>query len=214
MEVIVSKHHLLSVLGLALLALGVLLSSSAVASAHERRQVASYTFVVGWVTEPAYVNLPNAVDLRVSRTADGSPVTGLEQTLKVEVTHGSKKTEVALRPRFNTPGAYDGRMVPSAVGDYSFRFFGTIEGLQVNETFTSGPNTFNSIAALEGWPNPLPSSQQLDETIKGLEQRIVSLESDDGGSGSAMLFGIAGLVVGALGLATAGYSLARRQGGG
>lgn len=208
-----TKQRFLAVLGLTLLALGAVLSSSAIASAHERRQVAAYTFVVGWVTEPAYVNLPNAVDLRVSRTADGSPVTGLEQTLKVEVTQGSHKREVALRPRFNTPGAYDGRMVPSAVGDYTFRFFGTIEGLQVNETFTSGPNTFNPVAALEGWPNPLPSNQQLDETLKGLEQRIVALESNEGGGGSAMLFGVAGLVVGALGLATAGYSLTRRQGG-
>jgi hypothetical protein len=173
----------------------------------------SYTFVVGWVNEPAIVNVANAVDLRVSRTDDSSPVTGLDQTLKVEVTHAEKKTELAFRPRSNTPGAYDGRTFPTAVGVYSFRIFGTIEGANVNETFTSGPNTFGNIVEPTGFPDLLPLNQQLEESIGGLEERIVSLESADNGNSdadTAMMVGIAGIVVGAVGLAVGGYSLIRK----
>jgi hypothetical protein len=206
------KRLILISLSLALLGAGSLLALTTGASAHERRNVQSFTLVVGWVTEPAYVNLPNAVDLRVSRTADASPVTGLDQTVKVEMTQGDKKAEVALRPRFNVPGAYDGRTVPTAVGVYSFRFTGTIEGAQINETFTSGPNTFNSVAAPEGFPNPLPLSQELEESLGGLEQRVVSLESaDSGDSDTAMTVGIIGIIVGTLGLAVGGFALMRSK---
>jgi hypothetical protein len=195
--------------GLLLFGLAGLLSSTSGAAAHERRQVQSFTFVVGWLNEPAYVNLPNAIDLRISR-ADGTPVTGVEQTLKVEVGAGDKKTEVQLLPRFNTPGAYDGRIVPTATGAYTFRLFGTVEGAQVNETFTAGPNTFGLIEAPNGWPNPLPLTQQLDESIGGLEQRIVNLEgSGRGGNDTALLVAIVALLLGAGGLILGGMSFAR-----
>jgi hypothetical protein len=206
------KRYLFLALSISLIGAGSILVLTGSASAHERRNVQSYTFVVGWVTEPAYVNLPNAVDLRVSRTADASPVTGLDQTVKVEVTQSDKKVELALRPRFNVPGAYDGRTVPTAVGVYSFRFTGTIEGSQVNETFTSGPNTFNSVAAPEGFPNPLPLSQELEESIGGLEQRVVNLESaDSGDSDTAMTVGIIGIILGALGLGAGAFALMRSK---
>jgi hypothetical protein len=200
------------VLSLALIAAGSLLSGTSESLAHERRTVGSYTFVVGWVTEPAYVNFANAVDLRVSRSADSAPVTGLQDTLKVEVTQGSKKVELAFRPRSNTPGAYDGRMFPTAVGDYSFRIFGTIEGNQINETFTSGPNTFGSILAPEGFPNPLPINQQLDESLGGIEQRVLNLEGDSsGGTDTAMVLSIIAIIVGTAGLVVGGLSLTRKS---
>ena len=72
---------LLAVSVLALVA-GALLTTAATGSAHERRTVGAYNFVVGWLNEPALINEPNAIDLRVSRAADASAVTGLEQTLK------------------------------------------------------------------------------------------------------------------------------------
>jgi hypothetical protein len=199
-------------LSIALIAGGSVLTGTSSSSAHERRSVMAYTFVVGWLTEPAYVNLPNAVDLRVTRTADASPVTGLDQTLKVEVTQANQKTELALRPRFNVPGAYDGRTYPTAVGVYSFRIFGTIEGAQVNETFTSGPNTFGSIEEPVAFPNEVPLNQELEESLGGLEQRIVTLETADGGgdADTAMMIGIAGVIIGAVGLAAGGYSLMRK----
>jgi hypothetical protein len=205
-------QRVLFVVSLFVLGAGTLLAMTSLAEAHERRNVLSYTLVVGWLTEPAYVNIPNAVDLRVSRTADGTPVMGLEQTLKVEMTAEGKKTELAFRPRFNTPGAYDGRTYPTALGVYAFRIFGTIEGNQVNETFTAGPGTFGLVEEPAGFPNEVPLNQQLDESLNGLEQRIVDLESADSGddADTAMAIGIAGVLLGLAGLAVGGFALMRK----
>jgi hypothetical protein len=206
------RRYLFVGVSLAMIGAGSFLALTGSASAHERRNVQSYTFVVGWVTEPAYVNFNNAVDLRVTRTADASPVMGLQDTLKTEVTQGDKKVEVAFRPRSNTPGAYDGRMFPTAVGEYTFRIFGTIEGSQINERFTSGPNTFGSIQAPEGFPVAMPINQQLEESLGGLEQRVVNLESaDSGDSDTAMMVGLLGVMVGLVGLGVGGFALMRSK---
>jgi hypothetical protein len=192
----------------AFLAIGGFITTTGGAEAHERRTVGAYNFVVGWLAEPAYLNEPNAVDLRVSRAADATPVTGLEQTLKVEVTQGEQKTELAFRPRFNVPGGYDGRLMPTATGVYAFRIFGTIEGQQVNETFTASSSTFAIIEEPPAFPNAYVNSGEVEETVESFESRIVELEEDSGSSGTT--FGIIGIVVGALGLAVAGYSLTRK----
>ena len=67
-------------------ALAVVVSSFAlnanVALGHERRTVGPYTFVVGWINEPAYVNLLNSLDLTVTETSGAKPVEGLDKTLK------------------------------------------------------------------------------------------------------------------------------------
>jgi hypothetical protein len=202
------KRKLLLAPGLLLVAIAGVLIFSSTALAHERRAVGSYTFVVGWLNEPAYLNEPNAVDLRVTRAADGSAVTGSEQSLKAEVTQADKKTEVQIRPRFNAPGAYDGRLMPTTEGVYSFRIFGTIEGAQINETFTASDSTFAVITIPPSFPNEYVSSQSVNESLQGIEQRLVSLEDDDGSDG-AMMVGIVGVVLGAAGLGTAAFALMR-----
>jgi hypothetical protein len=206
------KTKLLLTLGLLVVASAGVLIFSSTALAHERRAVGSYTFVVGFLTEPAIVDEPNAIDLRITRTSDSSPITGLEQTLKAEVTSegGSEKLEVQLRPRFNTPGAYDGRFLPTKAGVYTFRIFGTIEGTQVEESFTSSDSTFSSVATPVAFPQPVVSSQELNESLQGVEQRLASLEDDDGSDG-AMMIGILGVVLGAAGLGTAVFSLTRKS---
>jgi hypothetical protein len=196
--------------GLLLVAIAGLITFTSAALAHERRAVGSYTFVVGFLNEPAIVDEPNAVDLRVTRTSDSSPVTGLEQTLKAEITSegGSEKLEVQLRPRFNSPGAYDGRFLPTKAGVYTFRIFGTIEGTQVEERFTSSDSTFSSVATPVAFPQPAASSQEINESLQGFEERLASLE-DDYGSDGAMMVGVIGLVLGAAGLGTAVFALIR-----
>jgi hypothetical protein len=192
------------------LALGSFLISTSDVDAHERRTVGAYNFVVGWLNEPALLNQPNSVDLRITRASDGSNVTGLEQTLKLQVKSGEKSTDVQVRPRFNTPGAYDGRVLPTALGAYTFVITGTIEGQTVNETFTAGTGTFGLIEEGNVFPNPLPSNQDLDERLVVLE----SASSDGGGGGdsdSAMMVGIAGVVIGGAGLAVGGYALTKKS---
>jgi hypothetical protein len=201
-------------LSIIVLAGGSLLALTQGAEAHERRQVQSYTFVVGWLAEPAILNQPNAIDLRVTKTDGGTPVTGLQETVKAQVTAEGKSVDVPLRARFNTPGAYDGRMIPTALGSYSFKFTGTVEGATINETFTAGQGTFGLIEEGNQFPNPIPSNQQMDETLRGFEERIVNLESSGAGGGNpdtAMAVGIAGVVFGLIGLGVGGMALARSK---
>jgi hypothetical protein len=197
--------------GLALVAASSLLAFTSAANAHERRTVGQFNFVVGFLNEPALVEEPNAVDLRVSRAGDATPVTGLEQTLRVEVTHEGETLEVQLRPRFNVPGAYDGRFYPTSTGVYSFRFFGTIEGVEIDERFTSSDTTFSSIDASNAFANEHVTAQELQESITRLEQQM-GKSPRNGGSGSAMTVAIIGVLIGAFGLVTAGYSLSRNSG--
>ena len=202
------KHLGVLASGIFALAMGSFLITTSDAGAHERRTVGAYNFVVGWLNEPALLNEPNAVDLRITRASDSSNVTGLEQTLKLQVKSGEKSIDVQVRPRFNTPGAYDGRLLPTAIGVYSFTVTGTIEGQTVNETFTAGTGTFGLIEEGNAFPKPLPSNQDLEE-------RLVVLESGSGDSGDdsdgAMMVGIAGVVIGVVGLAVGGYALTKKS---
>src|SRR3954451_20736844 len=108
---------------LAAMAGALLLGGSA--SAHERRNVGPFSFVVGWVNEPALLNQPNSVDLRITRTADSQPVVGAEKTLKVEIQAGGQKLAADLSPRFGTPGAYNANLTPTKTGSFTFVFSGT-----------------------------------------------------------------------------------------
>lgn len=132
-------------------------------SAHEQRAVdnGKYNFVVGWLNEPAYTGLLNSVDLTVTQPNPsatpaanaanddehpaGTPVTGLEDTLKVDIIYNDKTMNLPLSPVFNQPGKYTGYVIPTQAGDYSFHVYGTINGDKIDETFTSGPNTFGSV---------------------------------------------------------------------
>ena len=139
--------RLLAVMGTALLGLSLL---SITALAHESRNVDKYKLAVGFITEPAIEGQKNGIDLRVSNVSDpaaAKPVIGLEKTLQVEITHVPSKTTktFAIRAIFNDAGHYTNDLIMTAPGQYKFRFFGTIEGVNVNETFTSGPGTFGDV---------------------------------------------------------------------
>src|SRR5439155_13584172 len=90
-------------LGGALLMLGALLPLAApgAALAHERRNVGPYTLIVGFMGEPALAGQPNGIDLRISNTADGSPVIGADKTLKASIAFGGgQPKEFPLRGVF------------------------------------------------------------------------------------------------------------------
>lgn len=134
------------------------------ASAHEQRAAdnGKYHFVVGWLNEPAYTGLLNSVDLTVTQTSGApltppatatsddehpaeTPVTGLEDTLKVDIIYNNKTMNLPISPRYQQPGKYNGYVIPMAAGDYSFHIYGTINGDKIDETFTSGPDTFGTV---------------------------------------------------------------------
>lgn len=163
-----------SVLFAALLAV-VLFVSVHLAHAHETRPVGPYTFVVGFSVEPAYEGQMNGVQLRVRQGEgeDVQPVEGVEATLQVEVTHlDSGISEVMpLRTVFGDPGHYRNNWIPSAPGDYRFRFFGTVGDLDVDETFESGEGTFNPVEPADAlyFPEDVPASRELEGAVRGAQ---------------------------------------------
>ena len=133
------------VLAIVAIVIGSALLGSSAASAHEHRTVATdYTFVVGFINEPAISGDTNGISLEVTK-ADVA-VEGLGDTLKATIIFGDQTKDVTLSPVWNTPGAYEAVFIPTAPGDYSFNFTGTIEGVAIDETFTSSPEGFDSVA--------------------------------------------------------------------
>jgi hypothetical protein len=191
--------------GIAMMLACALVLNTTSATAHERREVLEYTFVVGFINEPALLNEPNSLDLRISRTADEAPIEGLEETLSVTVSAQGQELELEVEARFRTPGAYNGHFMPTAAGEYTFHVTGTIEGNEIDETFTSGPDTFSTVDPPIGFP---VAYSDAGAEFSSLEERIVTLENDDD-SGSGATLGIIGIVVGALGLAAGGLAFVR-----
>jgi len=152
----IRKHLLALPLGAALF------FAAAPAFAHEQQVFRiggkEYTFTVGSLGEPVYVDDKSGIDLRVTRKpmkgekapamADdgdgdheeaGMPVTGLEKSLKVELAAGDKKRVQDLSPAYGDPGAYRSTYYPTVATTLTYRVFGDLEGNTVDLMFTCNP---------------------------------------------------------------------------
>ncbi len=138
------------------------------ALAHERRQVGPYTFVVGFLNEPAFTGQLNGVSLSVTETATNKPVEGLQDTLQVELTAAGQSRTFKLRSRFGQPGAYTADFVPTRTGTYVFRFFGKIADRTVDERFESGPNRFHEPEPIDEarFPSGDPELAQMQAAVE------------------------------------------------
>ena len=184
-------------------------------SAHERRDLAGgkYLAVVGFLTEPAFVDQMNGLDLTITskteKTADGKdkPIEGLEKTLKAQVIvgGGAKMLDLELRTRFGMPGKYAAYFMPTKPGDYIFRVYGEIEGQRIDERFESGPGRFNAV-------EPLAARQFPEREASVPSDLQARLDAARSRADRAQLLGIAGLVVGALGLGLGAFAALRRPG--
>ncbi len=193
----------------AVLLLATLLPAAALA--HEGREVGEYHLVVGFRVEPALIDEPNSVYLLVTKDAqlgeahqddeaaghshegesEPEPIEGLADTLTVKVSYGSASKEFSLSPVFGEPGAYVAHFIPTAAGTYVFQFRGTIEGMTINETFESGPGRFNDVEEKKklAFPEPRLSPAELQ----------VQLEEASQSTNQATVFGLIGIVLGAIG---------------
>src|SRR5579885_1570938 len=140
------RKHLVLFAALATAALTLLAAFPGAASAHEKRQVGAFTFVVGFLNEPAIVDQPNSIDLTIT-DANNQPVSGAEKTLKAQIIFGGETQEMTLSPRFNAPGKYNAYFIPTKTGTWKFHFTGSVDNQAVDELFTSGPGRFNDVAS-------------------------------------------------------------------
>ncbi|MCK9486429.1 MAG: hypothetical protein M0R73_06970 [Dehalococcoidia bacterium] len=183
-------------------------------AAHGHRAVGDYEFTVGFFVEPAFEAEKNGVDLRVADAGD-EPVLGLEGTLEVEISlvEGDQALTLPLRAVFNQPGRYTADFVPTVAGAYSFRFIGNVEGLQVDETFTSETDSFSSVAPIADlqFPVQVAGGRELQAALSGAVD--AAAEADEAAQAATTRANIA-LGVGALGLLVGAGGLAfglRRQ---
>lgn len=199
----------------AALAAAVVLLGSTPALAHEERAVGDLDMEAGWGAEPAFAGEVNSVQLLLSH--GGEPVVDLGDTLDLEVTFGDQTTALTLEPFFGegegTPGDYRASFIPTRAGQYTFHFTGTIDGEDVDETFTSGPSTFDDVENPRSVEFPVqdPTTGELADRIDREVPRLVSSVDDVQASAqasaddasSAKTLGLVGLIVGAAGLVVA-----------
>src|SRR6266571_5011025 len=149
-----------------------------IALGHERRVVGPYTFVVGWINEPSYVNLLNSLDLTVTETNGGKAVEGLDKTLKADLTFGGSTTPqpLTLAARFGQPGKYSGYVMPTKVGDYTFHITGTVGTTNVDEKFESGPGRFGSIESTDAlqYPAKVVSNADLAARLDSIQTLVIA----------------------------------------
>lgn len=196
-------------------AIAALLLAAPIASAHEHREVGEYSLEVGFIEEPALVNQPNGLFLSVTMhggeesdaTAEageedgeeGPPVEGLEETLDAEISYGSETMPLELRPIFDQPGVYTADVFPTAPGAYTFRIFGSIEGTEIDESFTSGPETFSEIEAVDDIAFPAVTSTDASSGSAAADAQDTA--------DSARTLAIVGIIAGVLGLVIGGLGL-------
>jgi len=184
--------------------MGVVLASVAgigSVAAHEERDVGDYTIEVGFLNEPVYSGEESGLELLV--THGDQPVEGLEETLQAQVTSGDQTRDLEISPTFDEPGAYQSVFFPTAAGQYTFRVFGEIEGQAVDESFTSGPDTFGDVRDVSSGQFPVQYPATADV-----------VRDAQAGANAATMATVA-LVVGGLGLIAGlvalGLAVARRR---
>lgn len=198
------------------MALGVLLVA-APAEAHESREVGPYTFVVGFGIEPAFSGQPNGAEVTITETETEEPVVdGVE--LEVEVVFGEASTTLEVGPNFvvgvfGEPGNYGADFFPSRPGEYSFRFFGTVEDLDVDETFTSGPETFSDAndPAEFAFPEADPPVYEVAGRVEAESARIVEAEDRADTANTLAILALAAAAIALVGAAAVGAMALRRR---
>src|SRR4029077_6527798 len=69
----------------------------------------------------------------------GTPATGLENTLKVELIAGDQKKSFDLSPQYGQDGKYTAAWYPTVATTFSYHFTGTIANTPVDLTYTCIP---------------------------------------------------------------------------
>lgn len=208
-------------LGVTLVMSGALGMSLDSALAHDHRAVGEYELTAGFLNEPALTSEPNGLSFHVMsfeggvptedesgdhHEAEGEPVTGLDRTLQVEVIvgGGAAKKDLMLEAVPGSTGSYKAEFIPTLVGEYPLRIFGTIDGMDIDETFESGPGRFSSVEGAQDlqFPETLPDLGTVNAQVQELQTTVDRM----GGSGSssdstARALGVVGVVIGLVGLA-------------
>lgn len=189
--------------------------------ARERRTLLDGRFelIVGFLDEPPFEGEPNGLYLRVTDAqaptptpepavtptpepaatpgaeAPPAPVTAFE----AEVRYGDQTRPLNLARDANDPTIYRAVFVPTQPGDYTFRIFGTLDGVEFDEEFRSSGTTFPGVTAIGDtqFPAEIPAGQ-------GLLDAFAEAEED---ADRARTFGVVGVLLGVAGLLAGGLAV-------
>jgi hypothetical protein len=188
------------------------------AIAHENRKAGPYEInEIGWISEPPYAGLKNAVHFDVDMDMGGNMSTthgvgGLENTLEVTLSTGGKTTKLRLRPvtepepghEESGPGHYVADIVPTRPGTYTLTIKGTIETMgekaQVNEIVTL--EEIRSLSELQ-FPEADPMPSELQKSLDNVNSQMNWLSSSSKLWSAGMVTGILGLLIGIVALVVA-----------
>lgn len=146
--------------------------------------------------------------------ADMVAVEGLAATMQVEVTHiptGASRV-MNLHAVRGDAGHYLADFIPTASGGYSFHFTGNIEGIEVDERFESGADTFANVepATAIQFPERAASAREVEAASRGAtesaQQALILSASASGLANAAILLAIAGIAAGIAGVGVGGIA--------
>lgn len=195
----------------------IVLVTATAAWAHEGRNQGDLSMEVGFGTEPALAGQPNSAQIILVH--NGKPVVDLGDTLSVEVSFGDTSIKLPVEANFEVgesgePGDYRAWFIPTQPGKYTFHFTGTVDGEDVDQSFTSGPKTFSEVddpgsimfPAVDA-PTTSELADRIDresgrvaDQVKAAEARASDAKDDASRAGKIGFFA---LLVGAIGVAAA-----------
>lgn len=181
-----------------------ILLPAAPAAAHETRVVGDIVMTVGFGNEPAFAGQPNEVSLSLAERRSEDPIVeGVD--VDVEVSFGEESTTMEMEPAFvvgvfGEPGLYRATLLPSRAGDYTFHFTGSVGDQEIDESFTSGDDTFSPARdpAEVAFPAQDPSNAELADRLERETTRVAAAAESE--SAQARTLAIVALVAGGLGL--------------
>jgi hypothetical protein len=181
-----------------------------IASAHVVNQYGAYSIALGWLHEPAYVGVDNAVQV-IIKDGSGNPVDDVPSSdFGVTVTAGGQTS--AILPLnassdpdtgLGTPGEYTAHLTPTIPGDYTFHLAGTVHGTAVDETVTSSETTFDAVQEQTEaqFPAKIPSTTDLAAKVDRLDTRVAAAQaSANDATDAANRALLVGVTVGGIGI--------------
>jgi hypothetical protein len=171
-----------------------LATSAVAASAHAVFTAGKYRVAIGWQNEPssvtdAFVGEQNAIQVYVDMASAATQKGTSVSTLNADCTHPDFQVTVTVGSTTSSPfcpspvydgdtgngrlDEYDYPLIPTVVGTYTFHIFGTINATPIDQTITSGPTTFDSVAdssAVE-FPVAVPAVASLATKVDAVNQR-------------------------------------------
>ncbi len=204
--------------------LSVLLAGATSAAAHDVHTYGAVTLSLGWVTEPAYVGVPNAVQVIV-RDASGKPITTItdkDLTVTITAAGGAPLSNQPLVPTadpdtgLGLAGEYEFHFIPTAPGAYTFHVTGTVAGQAIDDNVTSSDSTFDEVTdpTTVDYPAKIPSTSDISTKTDRVDARAqAAQQAADAAHSTAVIAVIVAVVavVLAIGSGTAAMLTLRRR---